>query len=104
EVLQHVQAALTLTREAEAAQRGFLLTGNDSFVAGYRQARDAVLPQVLELRALTRDNPQQQAALRPFEDAVRMRLDLLERVMQERRSGRPVDLAMLDSGHALKQR
>lgn len=104
EVLQHVQAALTLTSEAEAAQRGFLLTGNDHFVAGYRQARDAILPEVVELRALTRDNPLQQAALHPLEEAVRMRLDLLERVMQEKRAGRAPDLAMLESGHALKQR
>lgn len=104
EVLEHAQAALTLTSEAEAAQRGFLLTGSGSFVASYRQARDAVLPQVAELRGLTRDNPRQQATLRLFEEAVRMRLDLLEHVMQERRAGRPPDIAMLESGHAIKQR
>ena len=104
EVLEHVQAALTLTSEAEAAQRGFLLTGSDSFIASYRQARDAVLPEVLELGTLIRDNPRQQAAMRSFEDAVRGRMALLERVMQERRAARPVDLAVLESGHALKQR
>lgn len=104
EVLQHVQAALRLTSEAEAAQRGFLLTGNESFVAGYREARDAIIPEVAELRALLRDNRRQQAALQPLEEAVRMRMDLLERVMQEKRAGRVPDVAMLESGQALKQR
>lgn len=104
EVLEHVQATLTLTSEAEAAQRGFLITGNDTFVASYEQARNTVLPHVAELRALTRDNPRQQAALQPFEQALRMRLELLERVIEERRIGRAPDLAMLESGHALKQR
>lgn len=104
EVLENAQAALTHTSEAEAAQRGFLITGNETFVEAYRHARDAVLPQVTELRALTRDNPRQQAALQPFEEAVRMRLDLLERVMQQKRAGRELDLAMLESGHAFKER
>ena len=104
EVLEHVQAVLTLTSEAEAAQRGYLLSGNDSFVAGYRRARDAILPEVVALRALTRDNPGQQAALRDLEEAVRMRLALLERVMQEKRAGRALDVAALESGRVLKQR
>jgi len=104
EVLEHVQATLTLTSEAEAAQRGFLITGSDTFVAGYRQASDTVLPHVAQLRTLTRDNPRQQAALQPFEQALRMRLELLEQVMQEKRAGRAPDLAMLESGQVLKQR
>lgn len=104
EVLENVQAALTLTSEAEAAQRGFLITGNEVYVDAYRRARDLALPQVAELRVLTRDNPRQQALLQPFEEALRMRLDLLERVMQDRRAGRPPDVAMLESGQALKQR
>jgi PAS domain S-box-containing protein len=104
EVLEHVQAVLTLTSEAEAAQRGYLLSGNDSFVAGYRRARDAILPEVVALRALTRDNPGQQAALRDLEEAVRMRLALLERVMEEKRAGRALDVAALESGRVLKQR
>ncbi|MFC5462791.1 PAS domain-containing protein [Massilia niabensis] len=103
-VLEQVQSILTLTSEAEAAQRGFLLTENDAFVATYRQARGAVLPQIRALQELTRDNPRQQAALPPFEDAVRMRMEMLERVMQERRAGKLADTQMLESGRLLKQR
>lgn len=104
EVLEHVQATLTLASEAEAAQRGFLLTGNERFVDSYRQARGDVLPELARLRELTRDNPRQQAALRPFEETVRMRIDLLERVMQMVRAGREPDLALLESGRVLKQK
>ncbi|WP_051933565.1 PAS domain-containing protein [Massilia sp. BSC265] len=104
EVLEHVQATIALTSEAEAAQRGFLLTGSDTFEAGYRQARDAVLPQVAQLRTLTRDNPGQQRALQPFEEALRMRLDLLDRVVHEKRAGQAPSMATLESGRMLKQR
>lgn len=104
EVLENVQSIIAHTSEAEAAQRGFLLTGSPGFVTSYRQARDAVLPQVAELRMLTSDNPRQQALLRTFEDAVRMRLELLERVLRERQEGRAPSLATLESGLRLKGR
>lgn len=104
EVLENVQSTISRTSEAEAAQRGFLLTGSAGFVASYRQARDAVLPQVAELRALTSDNPRQQAHLRDFEEAVRLRFDLLERVLQEKQAGRPPTQAMLESGQGIKGR
>ncbi|VXC44169.1 CHASE3 domain-containing protein [Massilia sp. 9I] len=104
EVLENVQSTIAHTSDAEAAQRGFLLTGSPGFLANYQQARDAVLPQVAEVRALTRDNPRQQAALRDFEDALRARFDLLERVVQEKQAGRPPTLATLESGRQLKER
>lgn len=104
EVLEHVQATLTLTSEAEAAQRGFLLTGNDTFVASYRQARDAVMPEVAQLGVLIKDNPRQQSLVRPLGEAVRMRMDMLERVMQQQREGQDPVMATLESGRVLKQR
>ncbi|MCC2973382.1 CHASE3 domain-containing protein [Massilia sp. IC2-476] len=104
EVLENVQSTIAHTSEAEAAQRGFLLTGSTPFLASYRQARDAVLPQVAELRLLTQDNPRQQASLREFEGALRTRFDLLERVLQEQQAGHPPTLATLESGLRLKER
>ncbi|WP_338766486.1 PAS domain-containing protein [Massilia sp. METH4] len=104
EVLEHVEATLTLASDAETAQRGLLLTGNPVFLADYRRARDGVLPEVARLRTLTSDNPRQQAALRPFEDALRARLELLEQVVREKLAGRAPDMATLESGRLLKQR
>jgi len=104
EVLENVQSTIAHTSEAEASQRGFLLTGSPGFLASYRQARDAVLPQVAELRALTSDNPRQQAYLRDFEGAVRRRFDMLDRVLQEKQAGRAPTLATLESGLQLKGR
>jgi len=104
EVLENVQSTIAFTSEAEAAQRGFLLTGSEGFLASYRQARDAVLPQVAELRTLTSDNPRQQVYLRDFEGAVRQRFDMLERVLQEKEAGRAPTLATLEAGLLLKGR
>jgi signal transduction histidine kinase len=104
EVLENVQSTIAHASEAEAAQRGLLLTGSPGFLASYRQARDAVPVQVAALRALTRDNPRQQGFLRDFEEAVRLRFDLLERVLQEKQAGRAPTVATLESGLRLKER
>lgn len=104
EVLENVQSTIAHTSEAEAAQRGFLLTGSPGFLVSYRQARDAVPPQVAALRALTLDNPRQQGLLRDFDEAVRLRFDLLESVLQEKQAGRAPTLATLESGLRLKER
>lgn len=104
EVLEDIQACVTLTSDAEAAQRGYLLTGNEAFAAMFHQARFAVPAQMRSLRALTRDNPRQQAALRPFESMVQERLRMLEQVMEGRRAGRRPDAATLESGRLLKER
>lgn len=104
EVLEHVQATLTLLSEAEAAQRGFLLTGNALFAASYRQAHEAVPAEIAALRALTRDNPRQQQSLQPLNTLMMQRLAMLEQVMERKRQGVEPDAATLESGRLLKQR
>ncbi|MDF1503540.1 CHASE3 domain-containing protein, partial [Roseisolibacter sp. H3M3-2] len=69
--------------DAETGQRGYLLTGRAEFLDPHRAGRRAVPATTARLRALTRDNPGQQA-----------RLDTLARVAAAR-------LALLDSGIAL---
>jgi signal transduction histidine kinase/CHASE3 domain sensor protein len=53
--------------DAETGLRGYLLTGSDSFLAPYDQARARWPAQLDEVRRLTSDNPDQQARLRALE-------------------------------------
>ncbi|MBB3224898.1 PAS domain-containing protein [Pseudoduganella umbonata] len=103
EVLEHLQTTMTLTSDAEAAQRGFLLTGNEKFAAAYTVARDQVPDEMQTLRQLTSDNPSQQATLRLLEAALQRRLRMLELVMQQYRGGTMADPDMLESGRLIKQ-
>lgn len=104
DVLHHVQTALTLASDAEAAQRGYLLTSNEAFSAVFHQARVAVPAQTRTLRELTRDNPAQQTSLAAFDGLLSERMRMLERVMQGKRAGQPLNPADLEAGRLLKER
>ncbi|WP_432511785.1 methyl-accepting chemotaxis protein [Kineococcus sp. SYSU DK001] len=50
-------------KDAETGQRGYLITGEDSYLDPYRQAVQALPDEVDALRSLTADNPAQQERL-----------------------------------------
>lgn len=62
-VENHVRQLEKLLTDAETGQRGFLLTGNESFLEPYNQAMSQLDDTVLALEYLIEDNPQQQARL-----------------------------------------
>src|SRR5215467_8516476 len=63
---------LSQMKDAETGQRGYLLTGDDNYLAPYKAAIVVVKGTLDELRRLTSDNPNQQrrlAALAPLIDS-----------------------------------
>lgn len=61
--ISHVEALLSYMKDAETAQRGYLLTGDESYLEPFRSAAANVPRTLAELRQLIRDNPAQQARL-----------------------------------------
>lgn len=59
EVIASVDAVEARLRDAEAAQRGYLLTGDVDYLAIYRVNREQTAPLLDRLARLVRDNPQQ---------------------------------------------
>jgi PAS domain S-box-containing protein len=104
EVLEHVQAVLTQVSDAEASQRGFLLTGNEAYAVVFTQARRAVHAELAILKDLTADNVRQQASFPHLSDLVDERMAMLDSVMERRRAGNPPDTGTLEAGRVLKQR
>lgn len=78
EVMANLEAILTTLTEAEAEQRGYLLTGSASFLAARQEATRQLPVQLQELRQLTADNPTQQQALNRLEALIRRRLEMLD--------------------------
>ena len=76
-----VQAAiagtLSLLKDAETGQRGYLLTGDPAFLEPHAQAASALGVQLAQLRDLTRDDAEQ---ARSFEAVQRLSRSKLERV------------------------
>lgn len=103
EVLEQLQTTLTLANEAEGAQRGYLLTGREEYLAVYNQARQGIAPTIGTLRSLTADNPTQQNSLKTLETLLTDRMLRLQQVLDRRMKGEPLDFASVESGRLMKQ-
>jgi PAS domain S-box-containing protein len=86
--------------DAETGLRGYLLTGDEAFLAPYERARSTWRPQLDELRALTTDNPDQQARLHALEGLVMDELKGLE----ETRVAHPRDITSSTSLQMMRAR
>jgi len=87
QVIEHVVGMLSQLQEAEASQRGFLLTGEENYLEPYHAAVELVDRLSRELRTLTADNPNQLRRLDESEPLVRTRLAELAHNIQLRRDG-----------------
>ncbi|WP_337884051.1 response regulator [Fischerella thermalis] len=73
EVIDEIDDLLSQIKDAETAQRGYLITGEKRYLEPYNNALPNIKQSLKVLRKLTADNPQQQ-----------IRLDNLEPIIDER--------------------
>lgn len=96
-----LQAFSTL-QEAESNERGFLLTGDEAFLASYRAARERVPEDLRTLQSKIADNPEQVQRARKLNEIVDSRLSLLAERTEERLANpRTVKLTQLSAGKSL---
>ena len=85
----HVLAALeniiSLAKDAETGQRGYIITGEPSYLEPYNAALSAINEPVRTLEQLTRDNPAQQARIPVLKNRIANRLNILEERLVLRR-------------------
>src|SRR5215207_1430037 len=86
EVLRQIEATLSTVRDAETAQRGYLLTGDESYLEGYRAAAARTAGDLPRLRELTRDDPAQQSRLDALDQQMARKFDLMAAAVEERRN------------------
>ena len=87
EVLEHISEMIGLLKDAETGQRGYIITGNDSFLEPYRNAVDTMPKVVEKLRSLTSDNPSQQKRLDEAAPLIKAKLAELQQTIDLRRKG-----------------
>ncbi|WP_437298294.1 methyl-accepting chemotaxis protein [Sorangium sp. So ce426] len=91
---QHTYEVMLTTREimaslldTETGERGFVITGAESFLEPYRSGRDRFEQSLRRARELTRDNPRQQTRLDRIDKLHDEWLSsVLEPIIQQRRS------------------
>ena len=59
EGLERIAGTLSLLKDAETGQRGYLITGEDSYLEPYNSGVEGLPKIVKELRELTADSPSQ---------------------------------------------
>ena len=76
-------SVISLAKDAETGQRGFLLTGEPSYLEPYNKAVSQVDIHIQNLSGLTVDNPRQQANVAHLGSLAHMKLNELEDQLTE---------------------
>ena len=85
EVLGKVAETDALLVDAETGQRGYLLTGDESYLEPYRSAIKNIHQTIQSLRNLTSDNANQQKRIQSIEPLVENKLAELQRTIDLRK-------------------
>ncbi|HMD83093.1 MAG TPA: PAS domain S-box protein [Terriglobia bacterium] len=93
QVMNSADSVLSLMKDAETGERGFLLTGDETYLAPYNSAIAALPRGLKELKDLTSDNPQQQARYHELSRLTGERLSVLKHAIELRKSS-GVDAAL----------
>lgn len=94
-------------KDAETGQRGYLLTGDESYLQPYRTARDVLEEQLQGLRISNMDSPQRQQLVAQIDTLSHQKLDELQTTIDLRRQGQQeqaLSIVRLDVGrHAMER-
>jgi PAS domain S-box-containing protein len=85
ETLEQLATTLSLVVEAEAARRGYVLTGDTSFLDRYDTIPARLDTSLRRLHELTSDEPNGQERLRQLEPLIRRKLESLQASIQLRK-------------------
>ncbi|HIF06830.1 MAG TPA: hypothetical protein EYQ64_07705 [Gemmatimonadetes bacterium] len=94
----HLGTILSALQDAETGQRGYLLTGEESYLEPYRTGSAAITAEIASIRALT-ENPMQHANLDLLGPLVSAKFGELDQTIEVRRSiGFAAALAIVSTG------
>ena len=86
QVLKTLEAVLSSVKDIETGQRGYLITGEETYLEPYKSGLTGVERNLSELRALTKDNSNQQRRLDTLEPLVAQRIAIARENIDTRRT------------------
>src|SRR5450432_232199 len=94
-----VEGTLSLLKDAETGQRGYILTGDEQFLEPYQTERDGIAHYFSNLKQATRLDPTQTQHLRLIDDLVAEEHAFMDDTIRLRREGDlPAALALIRGG------
>ncbi|MHA4807121.1 response regulator [Flavitalea flava] len=97
-VIIQLESALSTLKDAETGQRGFLLTGDTTFLQPFNGAQDRALTISERVQAMTMDNPVQQVNSADLKRIIGQRLSVLQEIIEQKRSDNIYNLSDLKRG------
>ena len=91
QVRQATTHLLSLVQDAETGQRGFLLTGDESYLRPFDTAQKEMAATEAGLQTLTLDNPAQQSQLARINTTIALKLQELSRTIDLAKAGNITD-------------
>ena len=84
-VIHSAESVMSMMKDAEAGERGFILTGDESYLGPYNSAISALTNGLKELKDLTSDNPRQQGRWVEIDRLTGERLRVLKHAIELRK-------------------
>ncbi len=85
-VLNRIETVLSTMQDAETGARGFVITGDDTYLEPYTDATNTINGVVAELRSLTSSNPDIQKLIDQLEPLITSKMSQLKQNIDARRS------------------
>jgi PAS domain S-box-containing protein len=100
QVMQKLEKVLSVMKDAETGQRGYLLSGRQVYLEPYNGAYREAVQLTGQLTGLTADNRRQQNNIIAIRRILAQRLDILQQLVEKKRRGETIVAADLDAGKA----
>ena len=97
-VVSKLEQTLSVMKDAETGQRGFLITGKEEFLDPYEGSYEKAKGLIDEVSALTADNAAQQERIGKIDQLVRKRFGKLQELIDKKKTTAIVDLADMMQG------
>ncbi len=103
DVALHLERTLAALRDAEATQRGFLLTEKNRYLDPFKGFCDEALEGIRTLESLTLDNPSQQQLIPELYAVVRKRIHRMELMIDVKRQSGQLSEGDMEEGRLLTE-
>jgi signal transduction histidine kinase/CheY-like chemotaxis protein/CHASE3 domain sensor protein/HAMP domain-containing protein len=98
QVILELENTISVMKDAETGQRGYLLTGEEEFLDPFKGAYDSANTSIRHIEFLTQDNPSQQVTVKELRRIFNRRQNLLLSSVESRRAGQPISFDSLHNG------
>jgi len=98
EVMHEIDEMMSIIKDAETAQRGYLLTNDEDFLIPYNGVQQKSMNSLSKIKALTSDSPFQQKNSDNLETLIKRRINFLQRGIDFRKNNQTFNIAFFQEG------